>query len=256
MDKLPVSGVVVTLNEAGSLARCLDSMSFCAELLVVDSGSTDDTVALARSMGARVIAHDWAGYGAQRRYSTAEAKFDWVLCLDADEWLSAELAARIRAEFSGEPAFRAYSFPRRNFFLGRPLRHGGDYPDRKLRLFHRAYAGWNQGAVHAVVETDEPVAEWRQDLMHYTAESLDHAVSKWARFADMQAQEMHAAGVTPGLRKLLLSPFSRFIKLYLLKQGFRDGVPGFAMAVFSAFFCFLKYLGLWRLCREKPLADD
>lgn len=254
MSKLPISGVVVTLNEAHSLQRCLESLSFCDELLVVDSGSTDGTVELARSLGARVLHHDWPGYGAQRAYSSREARHDWVLCLDADEWLSPELAERIELEFLRGPEYRAYSFPRRNHFLGRPLKHGGDYPDRKLRLFHRDSARWNSDVVHAVVETGETIGEWGEDLMHYTAETLDQAIAKWARFAAMQARELHERGCPARVRRLVFSPLARFFKLYVLKQGFRDGVPGFAMAVLSAFFCFQKYLGLWRLAQE-PVSE-
>ncbi len=250
MEKLPISGVVLTQDEAVNISRCLQSLDLCDELLVVDSGSADDTIPIAESLGARVLSHPWEGYGKQRQYSVGQARHDWVLCLDADEWLSDGLVEAIRAEFDAGPAFKAYSFPRQNFFLGKPLRHGGDYPDRKLRLFHRGHARWNAGVVHAVVEADAPARSLHQDLMHYTAENLDAAVAKWARFASMQAQEMRAAGVRPSLRKLLINPLSRFTKLYFIKQGLRDGVAGFSMAVISSFFCFYKYLELWRLTRE------
>jgi len=256
MSKLPISGVVLTLNEAENIRRCLESMAFCDDLLVVDSGSRDTTLDIARELGARIIERDWPGYGAQRQFGAEAARHDWVLCLDADEWLSPQLAHSIQAEFENGPEHRAYSFPRQNFILGRPLRHGGDYPDRKLRLFDRKCAHWNADVVHAVVETDEPVEKLHQDLMHYTAESLDEAVAKWARFAMMQAREMQAAGVRASALNLVLNPVARFVKLYLFKQGFRDGVPGLTMATMSSYFCFLKYLELWRLCHETTGAAE
>ena len=135
--------------------------------------------------------------------------------------------------------------------LGRPLRFGGGYPDIKLRLFHRGFAQWSADLVHEKVETREEAALLDGDLMHDTAPRLDEATAKWASYASMQARGMYAAGKRASWRQLLLNPASRFLKQYLFQQGFRDGLPGFAMAAFSSFFCFYKYLELRRLSRSE-----
>jgi glycosyltransferase involved in cell wall biosynthesis len=247
MNSLPVSGVVITLNEAANIRRCLQSLAFCAERLIIDSGSTDDTTDIARSMGARVIHNDWPGFGRQKQFGVAQAGHDWVLCLDADEWVSDELAAAIAGVFATGPSARIYSFPRRNIFLGRPLRFGGGYPDRSPRLFHRGHAQWSDRMVHETVETSETVHSLQADLMHDTAPVLEHALIKWTRYTAMQAQDMYDSGVAPRLYNVFLNPWARFLKLYVLKQGFRDGVAGFALAACSGFFCFFKYLKLYQL---------
>lgn len=246
-NKLPLTGVVITLNEARNIERCLASLSMCDELLVVDSGSTDGTVELARSHGARVVHHDWPGFGKQKQFAVQEATHDWVLCLDADEWLSDGLQGAIMERFTPSPRSGAYRCARRNLFLGRPLSFGGGYPDAKVRLFDRRQARWSDDHVHEKVIADCVVDELSGDLMHDTAPSLDEAVAKWASYASMQAQAMHDRGQRASPGKMLLSPVSRFIKQWIFQQGFRDGVAGFALAGFSSFFCFYKYLALWRL---------
>ena len=242
-----VSGVVITFNEAGNIRRCLESLKICDEVLVVDSGSDDETCEIARSMGARVVHQDWLGFGLQKKYAVNQAKHDWVLCLDADEWVSDALSRSIQQLLESPPAHYAYRFPRRNILLGRALRFGGGYPDNKLRLFDRRHAQWNQASVHEEVETTTPVGLIKADLMHDTAPILPVAMAKWAKYASMQAEAMHAGGVRSGWVRILFSPPARFLKLYFLKQGFRDGLAGMAAAAFSSFFCFLKYVELWRL---------
>ena len=246
-NALHVSGVVITLNEAANIRRCLDSLKICDEVLVVDSGSDDGTCEIARSLGARVVHQDWLGFGPQKNYAVQQANHDWVLCLDADEWVSEALSRSIRQLLESPPDRHAYRFPRRNILLGRALRFGGGYPDTKLRLFDRRHAQWNQAAVHEEVETTTEVGLIEADLMHDTAPSLPAAMAKWARYASMQAEAMHAGGARSGWLRILFSAPARFLKLYVLKQGFRDGLAGMALAAFSSFFCFLKYVELWRL---------
>ena len=176
----------------------------------------------------------------------AQAANDWVLCLDADEWVSEELAGSIRELFENTPGDRVYQFARRDYFLGRWLGHGG-YPDFKTRLFHRNHACWTEDMVHEKVVTDEPVNTCAGDLMHYTADSLEHSVSKRSRYVSMQVLDLFDRGTRPSVGKLLFSPITRFLKLYILRQGFRDGVPGFVMASISSFFCFYKYAMLFEL---------
>lgn len=246
-NAIQLSGVVITLNEAANIRRCLSSLEFCEDVLVVDSGSDDGTPEIARSMGARVVHQDWLGFGPQKQFAVTQARYDWVLCLDADEWVSDALGRSIRQLLESQPEHNAYCMPRRNILLGRALRFGGGYPDIKLRLFDRRHAQWDQAAVHEEVETAGETGLIEADLMHDTASSLPAAMAKWARYASMQAAALHAGGGRSGWSRILFSPAARFLKQYVLKQGFRDGLAGFALAAFSSFFCFFKYLELWRL---------
>jgi len=243
---IPVSAVVITLNEEGNIQRCLESLGFCAERLVVDSGSRDQTVTIARRLGARVIHQEWLGFGRQKQFSVTQAAHDWVLCLDADEWLSDELADSIKTLFDNPPGKRIYKFARRDYFLGRWLGHGG-YPEYSPRLFNRNHARWSDDMVHETVITEETAGICAGDLMHYTSDSLGHTIAKRTRYGDMQVIDMFERGVRPSIFKLVFSPVMRFLKLYVLRQGFRDGVPGFVLAAISSFFCFYKYAMLFEL---------
>ena len=251
---IPVSAVVITLNEEANIQRCLESMAFCAERLVVDSGSTDETVGIARRLGAKVIHQPWLGFGKQKQFGVMQASHDWVLCLDADEWLSDELAESIKALFKTSPGGRIYQFARRDYFLGRWLGHGG-YPEFSPRLFHRNHARWSDDMVHETVITKEPAGTCNGDLMHFTSASLAHSISKRVQYGNMQVIDMYERGARPNIGKLAFSPIVRFLKLYVLRQGFRDGVPGFVLAVVSGFFCFYKYSMLFELdlkSRDEP----
>lgn len=243
---IPISAVVITLNEESNIQKCLESLDFCAELLVVDSGSSDETVNIARGMGANVIHQEWLGFGKQKQFSVTHAKHDWVLCLDADEWLSDELIQSIKALFETSPGGSLYQFARRDFFLGRWLSHGG-YPEYSPRLFNRNHARWSDDMVHETVITKESAETCAGDLMHHTSDSLAHSISKRTEYGNMQVIDMYERGVRPNIAKLVFSPIARFLKLYLLRQGFRDGVPGFVLATISSFFCFYKYAMLFEL---------
>ena len=241
-----MSAVVITLNEQRNIKKCLESLEFCAERLVVDSGSSDETVNIAKQMGAKVIHQEWLGFGKQKQFSVTRAAHDWVLCLDADEWLSDELTDSIRELFESPPSARIYQFARRDYFLGRWLKHGG-YPELSPRLFNRNFAQWSDDMVHETVITEESPVTCAGDLMHYTSDSLSHSVMKRTEYGNMQVIDMYERGIRPRLTKLVFSPIMRFLKLYVLRQGFRDGVPGFVLAAISSFFCFYKYAMLFEL---------
>ncbi len=224
-EKLNLSAVIITLNVEQSIARCLQSVTFANEIIVVDSGSTDKTCEIARTFGARVIHQDWLGYGAQKQYAVEQASHDWVLCLDADEWVSKDLSAAIQSELQ-KPQNQAYRFPRCNRFLGRWLRHGEGYPDYNLRLYNRQSAAWTQDPVHEHVVTDVEVGRLDGDLMHESEEGLERYLQKQNRYTTLQAQVLFEQGRQASLSKLLFSPVIRFIKFYIIRSGWRDGVPG------------------------------
>ncbi|MBK7592658.1 MAG: glycosyltransferase family 2 protein [Betaproteobacteria bacterium] len=241
---LPISLCVITRDAAAQLDACLASAAFADEQVVVDSGSADDTVEIARRRGARVIEQRWLGYGAQKNFAVAQATHDWVLCLDADERLSPELADSIRAAMAGPPAATAFRAARRNRFLGRWLRHGEGYPDWNLRLFDRRHARWTEDPVHEHVVADGKVARLAGDLLHESAESLEDYLAKQNRYTTLQAQAMHARGERATAARIVLAPLLRFIRLYFLRLGFLDGTAGFVHVAIGCGNSMLKYAKL------------
>ena len=249
--KLPLSVVVITRDAALDVAACCASVPFAAELLVVDSGSGDDTVEVARRAGARVIVREWLGFGPQKQFAVGCAAHDWVLCLDADERVSSELAEAVGALFApGVPAACAYRVARRNRFLGHWLAHGEGYPDWTVRLFDRRHARWSEDPVHERVIADGEVGRLEGDLLHASAESIDSYIEKQNRYSSLQAAALHARGERVGAIRIALSPLARFLRFYVVKLGFLDGVAGFAHIAIGAFASFLKYVKLRALNAE------
>jgi glycosyltransferase involved in cell wall biosynthesis len=245
---MPLSVALIARNAAAQLGHCLASVAFADEIIVVDSGSTDGTVELAARHGARVIQREWPGFGAQKQFAVEAARHDWVLCVDADERVSLELRERIIAELKAPRGF-VYAMPRRNRFLGRWLRHGEGYPDWSVRLFHRAHAHWGSETVHEKVISRSPVLKLYGDLLHDSAETLEKYLDKQNRYTSLQAESMHAAGRRANVVQLVVSPFLRFIKYYLLRLGFLDGVPGLVHITIGCMNSFNKYAKLKALER-------
>jgi glycosyltransferase involved in cell wall biosynthesis len=237
---LPLSAVLITKDAASQLEACLASLAFCAEIVVVDSGSADGTVALAKQLGARVVVDEWRGFGPQKQFAVEQANNDWVLCVDADERVSDVLKASIEMRLTA-PTCHAYRFARRNRFMGRYLRHGEGYPDWSLRLFDRRYARWSDDAVHEKVLTSGEVGTLGGDLLHDSAETLERYLAKQDRYTTLAAQEALAAGKRAGVARLLLSPLVRFIKFYLVRLGFLDGWPGLVHILIGCRNSYTKY---------------
>ena len=238
MNKL--SAVIITRDAASQLARCLESLAFCDEILVVDSGSCDGTVDLARRHGAQVIETHWRGFGPQKQFAIEQAANDWVLCIDADERVSAPLGGAMVAALAA-PTFAAYRFARCNRFMGRYLRHGEGYPDWSLRLFDRRQACWSDDAVHERVIAPGPVGELSGDLLHDSAESLERYLDKQNRYSTLAADAALAAGRQSSWARLLFSPLTRFLKFYLLRSGWRDGLPGLVHILIGCYASFAKH---------------
>jgi glycosyltransferase involved in cell wall biosynthesis len=240
---LPLSLCVITRDAGAQLGDCLASADFAADVVVVDSGSRDDTVEIARRRGARVIEREWAGFGAQKGFAVGAARHDWVLCLDADERVTPELARSIAAAIAA-PAAPAYAVARRNRFLGRWLAHGEGYPDWNVRLFDRRRARWTSDPVHEHVVADGPVARLAGDLLHASAESLEDYLAKQNRYTSLQAQAMHARGERAGVARLVTAPIFRFLRFYVVRLGFLDGVAGLVHIAIGCQNSFLKYAKL------------
>jgi len=238
-----LSAVIITYNAARQLADCLNSLPFVSEILILDSGSDDETKNIAQQYNAKFIHQDWLGYGPQKQKAVELAEHDWVLCLDADERVSDELASSIQAVLES-PQQQAFQFPRCNRFMGRWLKHGEGYPDISLRLFNRQHAHWSNDAIHEVVETDTAVGSLEGDLLHDSATSLEAYLEKQNRYTSLQAEKLYQAGKTAGAGKMLLNPIFRFFKFYLFRLGFLDGVPGLIHVCIGCQNTFIKYAKL------------
>jgi glycosyltransferase involved in cell wall biosynthesis len=240
MNTFPLSAVLITRDAASQLPASLAALSFCAEVLVVDSGSSDATVEVAKRFGARVVETHWRGFGPQKQFAVEQASHDWVLCIDADERVSESLKKSIIAVLPA-PTFPAYRFARCNRFMGRYLRYGEGYPDWSLRLFDRRQAHWSDDAVHERVILNAPVGTLAGDLYHDSAESLASYLEKQNRYSTLAADAALASGKRGSPAQLLLSPLVRFIKFYFLRAGFLDGVPGLVHILIGCYASFAKH---------------
>ncbi|RYZ94084.1 MAG: glycosyltransferase family 2 protein, partial [Proteobacteria bacterium] len=198
-NRPPITAIVITRNEEANILRCLKSLAWAEEILVVDSGSTDKTVSLAEGAGARVLNHAWEGYGQQKNWAMAQSKHDWIVFLDADEEMGPELRAELELFVStdgllGGRQFAGANFPRRTWYLGRWIMHGGWYPNRLTRVCYRPKARWTEPAVHESLETDGPVHELRGDCLHYTFRDVGDQVMTNIRFARLGAEVLRAKG--------------------------------------------------------------
>lgn len=218
----------------------MQSAHFAEEIVVVDSGSTDGTLALAKRYGAKVIAQTWLGFGPQKQFAVDAAMHDWVLCLDADERVTPALQASIERTLQ-QPTSGAYRFARCNRFLGRYLKHGEGYPDWSLRLFDRRLARWSDDAVHEKVLTTTTVGTLEGDLLHDSAETLSTYLIKQNRYTSLAAEMALLAGKRASFGRIAFSPIVRFIKFYLIRQGFRDGLPGLIHIAIGCMNSFIKY---------------
>ncbi len=245
-----LSAVIITHNAAGQLEDCLSSLSLVSEIIILDSGSDDETESVAHSCGAKFIHQDWLGYGPQKQKAVELASNDWVLCLDADERISDELAVSIQSELK-KPGHQVYQFPRCNRFMGRWLRHGEGYPDLSARLFNRKFARWSNDKVHETVQTEVPVARLKGDLLHDSAASLSSYLEKQNLYTSLQAEKMYQAGKQAGAGKLLFNPLFRFFKFYFFRLGFLDGVPGLVHILIGCQNTFFKYAKLIALQQKK-----
>ncbi len=245
----PISATIITHNEAANIARAICSLDCADEILVVDSGSTDETVRIAAELGARMIAHPWEGFAAQKNFAVQQARHDWVLSLDADEELNSEARAALREWKQSAPAVGAYCFARRAQYLGRWILHSGWYPDWKIRLFDRNKAHWAGDYVHESVVADGPVKTMNGEILHYTCNSLDDHRKRIEFYTDLAAREIFERGGRAGFASRLLAPPWVFANTYFLRLGVLDGVPGFLIAWMAARYVHRKYAKLAQLQR-------
>lgn len=249
---MKISATIITLNEAEHIQLACESVSWADEIVVVDSGSTDDTRQIAAACGARVIENTWPGFAAQKQYAAEQASHDWIFSLDADERVSEGLRGSILAlrELDEAQLADGYLISRRAFYMGRWIRGGGWYPDRQLRLYNKTRAEWKGPHIHESVKLHQGgrVAELTGDILHYTGgDAAEHHRLIGERYAPLGAQQMFEQGRRTSPLKIALVGPATFARSFILKGGFRDGLAGFSIARFAAHHAFLKYLMLWEL---------
>ena len=251
MPKLSVT--VITRNEAADIGGALASVAWADEIVVVDSASADDTVAIARRYTDRVIVREWPGYGAQKNYAAAAASHDWILSLDADERITPALADEIRATLAAAPAEAGYRVPRVTWHLGRWIRTTDWYPDYQLRLYDRRSGQWTGRYVHESVSVAAgSVGELHGELQHYAYRDIADHLETIDRYTTLAARQMHEGGRRAGLFQIGGHPPLAFARNYLLRGGIRDGIPGFIVSALNAYYVLLKFAKLWELQFAAP----
>jgi glycosyltransferase involved in cell wall biosynthesis len=247
---MKITATIITLNEERNIARAVESLRCCDEILMVDSGSSDRTLELAQNLGVRVIEAPWRGYAKQKNLAAENASHDWILSIDADEALSERLEGEIWNLKKNGTECDAYTMPRLAQYLGRWIFHGGWYPDRKVRLYHRSKARWVGEFVHESVKVDGRVGRLDANLLHYTCDSLSEHLKTMDRYTTLAAEEMVARKKKIPIHKVAVDPLWTFVKGYVIQRGFQDGLEGLAIAYMSSLYTFLKYakarnMGSW-----------
>jgi glycosyltransferase involved in cell wall biosynthesis len=255
---MKISAVIIAGNEQRKIGEAIASVAFADEVLVVDSESADETVSIARALGAKVISQPWLGFSRQKQFAADSAEHDWILSIDADERVSPSLRREIESlREAGSAKADAFRIPRLSFYLGRAIRHCGWYPDRQVRLFNRQHCRWNGREIHESVDVDGTVGTLEGDIHHYSVDdSSHHHRMIGERYAPLAALADFREGRKGGIFKTVFSPVATFLRNYILKGGIADGLPGFSICWFSAHHSFLKNLILWELSTGLRKPED
>ncbi len=238
---MKISATIITFNEERNIPRVMESLRCVDEIVVVDCGSTDRTVEIAAKLGARVIEMPWRGYASQKNYASEQATHDWILSLDADEAVSEALEGELWQIKKNGPEFDAYTMPRLAHYLGRWILHSGWYPGRKVRLFDRRKARWVGDYVHESVAVDGRVGHLRENLLHFTCDSLSEHLRTMDRYTTLAAEQIVDQKRKVGWAQLVLDPLWTFFNTFFFHRGFLDGTEGLAIAYMAAMYNFLKY---------------
>lgn len=247
-----ISAVIIAFNEEEKIADAIGSLRWADEILLVDSESTDRTVEIAKNLGAKIITQKWLGFSKQKQLAVDAAENDWIFSLDADEVVSEKLRDEILKLKNSEHLADGYKVPRLSFYLNRPIRHGGWYPDWQLRFFNRRKGKWKDVLIHESVEVDGLTEKLSGDILHYSVEDMSHHHRMIGeRYAPLAAEQMFARGRKTSPLKIATAGLTTFLQTYILKAGFLDGLAGFAIARFAAHHAFLKHLLLWEKQNNK-----
>ncbi|MCK6599804.1 MAG: glycosyltransferase family 2 protein [Bdellovibrionaceae bacterium] len=249
-EKLPLSLVVITLNEEKNIERCLKSADFVNDIIVLDSFSKDKTKDICLSLGARFLEQSWLGFGEQKAKAVSLANNDWILSLDADEEITPELREEICRRWTSLDENKGYYIPRISFYLNRWIRHGGWYPDYQLRLFHRKKSHWAPVPIHEKVISPS-TEKFNEPMAHYVFSKISDQVVTNDKYSSLQAIQMLENGKSFSYFHLVTKPLVKFIECYVYKRGFMDGLPGFIIAVSAGYSVFLKWAKLWELEKNR-----
>jgi glycosyltransferase involved in cell wall biosynthesis len=253
-----LSATVICKDEVDKIRGCLESVRFCDEVVVVDSGSTDGTLAIARELADRVIETPWPGYVAQQNFATSQARGEWVLSVDADERVTPELADAIREALAGPPRADGFRISRHVHYLGRWIDHSGWYPEPRVRLFRRDRGRWEGRDPHYDIVVPGWLGRLHGEIQHFTYDDMADHIHTMNRFSSILARGFKERGRSFHWYQVLLRPPLEFCKMYVLRRGFLDGPQGFFVAAISAFSIFLKFAKLWeaeRVGGDKPWVD-
>jgi len=250
----PVSVTIITRNEAAHIGADLASVAWADERIVVDCGSTDDTVHIARAHGVRVETRPWEGYSSQKNYAASLATHDWVLSVDADERVSEALAAEIRQVLTEPSSRRGYRIPRVAFYLGRWIRSTDWWPDWQLRLYDRRSGSWSRVHVHESVRVSGPVGRLRGELQHYPYATVADHLETIDRYTTIAARELYENGRHAGFSRIAVHPALALARNYVLRGGFRQGTAGLIVSLLNSYYVLLKFVKLWELEHAQPEA--
>ena len=243
-DPIPVSVAIVTANEEHNIKDALESVRLFREIVIIDALSTDRTAEICRAYTDKFYQFPWKGYAAQKQDAVDRTSLEWVLILDADERVTPELRQEIR-ETVPVTAHAGFFIPRKNYFLGRWIRHSGWWPDHTLRLFRKGAGRVEMREVHEKVAVRGSVGTLRSPMEHYSYRTISDFLRKTEAYSELSAKELLGAPKRRPLLSMAASPLAVFLKMYILRQGFRDGAHGLVLAVLYSFYTFLKYAKLW-----------
>jgi (heptosyl)LPS beta-1,4-glucosyltransferase len=251
-----LSVTIIALNQEAQIGECLASASFADEIVVVDTGSTDRTVEVARTYTDRVLTTAWQGFGRTKNYALDQARGDWVFSLDTDERVPAALQDEIRGVVKANGPLAGYRVPRKNYFCGRWIRHLGWYPDYTLRLFRQGQGRFRDREVHEEVVVNGPVGNLQTPLDHYSYRSVSEYVTRMDRYARLAAVELAKRGRRPYPGELVYRPVFSFIQTFFLRRGFLEGTTGYTLAALMSMYKFLKYYYLREISQGRNLDGD
>ena len=245
-----LSAIVLTYNSFDTLEKCLESIKWITDIVIVDSGSTDGTIEIAKAYTDRIYYNKYINYGRQLNWVLKKITSDWVLVVDSDEAVTAELSKNIEKLIKNRPALNGYYIARRNYFLGKPVNYCGWYPDYVLRLFRREEAVYKDRELGSSVELKGEKGHLFGDLVHHPYRNLEHYSRKFNRYTGLAAKEILKKKRRIGIFHLVLWPFGKFFKMYILKRGFLDGAVGIVVCALGAFYAFSKYAKAWEMSRN------
>ncbi len=248
-----VSAVVIAYNDAPNMRKCLESLHWVDELVVIDSHSTDGTTDICREFTPNVFHYPFQGFGVLRNQALTHATYDWVFSLDTDERVTQEVQEEILRLLEQGPSAQAYKIPRKNYFLGRWIKHCGWYPDyRQPQLFHKKHMRYREELVHEGYELEGELGYLQASVEQIPFRDIDHYFRKMDRYSSLRAEAMHREGRSFGVQQLVLRPLFTFLKMYVFRGGWLDRKPGLILSILYAYYTFVKYAKLWEIQKDGP----